>query len=121
ESKRTRRIARNTIIPTNPREAEAEFVNNIRREVVHEACACDLCRIGIVSRERDRNQRCREVATSTLRIKSIDRAEVSWRPVYLEVFLVIGDETGLWSLKIILNQSIRRGCVWCWIERGMTG
>ena len=114
-------IARHPVVPAHPREAQSKFIDDRRREGVHEACACNFRRIGIMRREEHGDQRGGKVGPCSLGIEPIQFVLVPRRPIDLKVFLVVSDETRLRSHKVILDQTVGRSPVGCRIDLRMRG
>ncbi len=114
-------IAGDTIVPTNARESEANFIDNVRRKGVNKAGAGNLCRIGIVGGEEHRSESRRKIAARSLSVESIDPGQISGSPVDFEIFLIGGDEPCLPPLVIVLNQTVRGRRIWRGIELGVCG
>src|SRR6202011_122199 len=99
-------IAGDTVVPANPREAKAGFIDDRRRECVNKTCASNLRGIGVVVGKIDRNDGRRVVAARALRIEPRNLVLVARSPVDLEIFLVVRNVAGLRAHKVSLNQSV---------------
>src|ERR1700727_735760 len=73
---------------------------------MHPACTCDLAGIAVVVGKRTRQNRGSKIGAPALRIKSAELVRIARSEVDFEIFLVIGNHTGLRTDKVVLNQTI---------------
>ena len=101
-------VGRDAVVPTNAGKAEASLVDDRRRKRTHPADSDNLGGIDILGRKEYRYQRRGPVAGGGLRVETGDFVHISRSPIQLDVFLIISDETGLRTLKVIGQHAIRR-------------
>src|SRR5579872_2403321 len=74
---------------------------------MNKAGAEDLCGIGILGGKEDRDNRRGEIFAGSLGVEAVELIHASRRPIDLNVFLVIGDETRVLALIVVFQNPVR--------------